>query len=123
MQKTLGLSSLLCFSGYLVHIKIVPSLGEESDHMVTEFVDKIITCEKPTNNSESLELALLTLWILLDTWSRPYSPRLYGLLALLFSIECKLPPVWSIGDKHFYALFHGRVGIIVPLMVLSCVVI
>lgn len=40
MQKTLGLSSLLCFSGYLVHIKIVPSLGEESDNMVTEFVDK-----------------------------------------------------------------------------------
>ena len=106
----------------------MPSLGEESDNMVTEFVDKIITCEKPTNNSESLELALLTLWILPDTWSRSYPPRLYGLLALSFSIECKSLPIWSIGDKHFYALFHGHVGIIVPLMVLvhyvlSCVVI
>lgn len=70
-------------------------------------------------------LALLTLWILPDTWSRPYPPRLYGLLALLFSIECKLPPVWSIGVKYFYVLFHGHVGIRVPLIGASslCVVL
>ena len=56
MQKTLGLSSSLCFPDYLVHIKVVPTLGKDNDKMVTAFIDKIITCEKPTNNSESLEL-------------------------------------------------------------------
>lgn len=53
MQKTLGLSSSLCFPGYLVHIKVVPTLGEDNDNMVTAFIDKIIICEKPTNDSES----------------------------------------------------------------------
>ena len=48
-----------------------------------------------------LRLALVTLWLLPGTWSRPYPPRLYGLLAFLFSVECKLSPVRSIGDNDF----------------------
>ena len=36
---------------------------------------------------EPLRLALVTLWLLPGTWSRPFPPRLYGLLALLFSVE------------------------------------
>lgn len=35
----------------LVWIEIAPEFGEDGDNIVTAFIDKIITCEKPTNNS------------------------------------------------------------------------
>jgi len=35
------------------------------------------------------------------TWSRPYPPSEYCFSAYLFSVECELSPVRSIGDNEF----------------------
>lgn len=40
----------------LIWIENAPKFGEDSDSKVTSFIDKIITCEKPTDNPELLEL-------------------------------------------------------------------
>ena len=65
-----------------------------------------------------LRLALVTLWLLPGTWSRPYPPRLYGFLALLFSVECKLSPVRRIGDNDFLRVISWACWYYHPLLVL-----
>lgn len=40
----------------LVWIENAPEFDEDSNNMVTAFIDNIITCEKRNNNSEFLEL-------------------------------------------------------------------
>ena len=40
----------------MIWIESAPAFGEDSDSIVTSFIDKIITCKKPAENAELLEL-------------------------------------------------------------------
>ena len=40
----------------LIWLENAPTFGEDSDYDVVSFIDKIVTCEKPTENPDLLAL-------------------------------------------------------------------